>query len=78
MANKKGTIMEKEINKNGKSWGRLMVVIPMEAKLKIMRWQLKSGMRKAEFLRGALLVGANSIATQTGAKDQDESYFDEK
>ena len=70
MAEKK--IMEME--KKEFNWGRLTCSIPMSAKLKIMYWQHRSGLRKAEFLRGAMLIGALKIADETGARHVDESY----
>jgi hypothetical protein len=67
--------VESEMKVRKESWGRLTCSIPMFAKYKIMEWQRKSGMRKAEFLRSAILIGAVQMANQTGAKSPEDRYM---
>jgi hypothetical protein len=66
---------ESEMKVRKESWGRLTCSIPIFAKYKIMEWQKKSGMRKAEFLRGAILIGSVQLANQTGAKSPDDGFM---
>ena len=67
--------VESEMKVRKVSWGRLTCSIPMFAKYKIMEWQRKSGMRKAEFMRGAILIGSVQLANQTGAKNPEEGFM---
>ena len=58
-------------------YGRLQVTLPMPAKSSMLDWAKKSGMKKAEFLRVALMIGANHLATELSAKHPEEGYFDQ-
>ena len=69
---------EKIITTQRGIYGRLQVTLPMPAKSSMLAWAKKSGMKKAEFLRVALMIGANQLATNLSAKDPEESYFEEK
>ena len=46
----------------------------MHIKLVVLSWARKSGMRKAEFLRTAFLIGAQQLATSVNAKSPNEDY----
>lgn len=69
--------MEREINTKRGSFGRIQVTLPMDTKTKMMQWYQKSGLRKAEFFRVALMIGASQLAESVKAKRQDESYSPE-
>ncbi len=57
-------------------YGRLQVTLPMPAKSSMLSWAKKSGMKKAEFLRVALMIGAVQLANDLRAKNLDEGYFE--
>jgi hypothetical protein len=67
-----------EINVNNVNekmiYGRVQVTVPMHIKIVVMSWVRKSGMRKAEFLRTAFLIGAQQLATSVNAKTPNENY----
>jgi hypothetical protein len=72
-----GEIMsEKIISTQRGLYGRLQVTLPMPAKSSMLSWAKKSGMKKAEFLRVALMVGAAQLANDLQAKKLDEGYFE--
>jgi hypothetical protein len=56
------------------TFGRMQVTLPMSVKSSIANWIRRSGMGKSEFLRGALMIGASSLAEQVKAKKTDEGY----
>ncbi len=56
-------------------YGRLQVTLPMLAKSSMLSWAKKSGMKKAEFLRVALMIGAMQLANNLRAKNPNEGYF---
>ena len=58
-------------------YGRLQVTLPMPAKSSMLSWIKKSGMKKAEFLRVALMIGAVQLANDLRAKSPDTGYFDD-
>lgn len=63
------------INNNGNiRYGRVQVTLPMHIKLVVLSWASKSGMRKAEFMRTAFLIGAQQLATSVNAKTPNEGY----
>jgi len=49
----------------------------MAVKNKTLKWQAKSGLRKAEFLRNAFMVGVLLYANQLNAKDINKGFFEE-
>ncbi len=57
-------------------YGRLQVTLPMPAKSSMLAWAKKSGMKKAEFLRVSLMIGAVHLANNLRAKNPNEGYFD--
>ncbi len=58
-------------------YGRVNVTLPLPAKLSMLGWMKKSGMKKAEFLRTALMIGALQLANELKAKNPNEGYFEE-
>ena len=72
------TMSEKIITTQNGVYGRLQVTLPMPAKSSMMSWAKKSGMKKAEFLRTALMIGAIQLANDLRAKHPDEGYFEGK
>ena len=67
---------EKIIRTQSGIYGRLQVTLPMPAKSSMLSWVKKSGMKKAEFLRVALMIGAVQLANDLHAKNLDEGYFE--
>ena len=57
-------------------YGRVNVTLPLPAKLSMFAWIKKSGMKKAEFFRMALMIGALQLANDLKAKYPNEGYFD--
>ena len=68
---------EKIITTQRGIYGRLQVTLPIPAKSSMLDWAKKSGMRKAEFLRVALMIGATKLADDLRAKHPEEGYFDQ-
>jgi len=66
---------EKIISTQRGLYGRLQVTLPMPAKSSMLAWAKKSGMKKAEFLRVSLMLGAIQLANDLRAKNPDEGYF---
>ena len=67
---------EKIITTQSGIYGRLQVTLPMPAKSSMLTWAKKSGRKKAEFLRVALMIGAVQLANDLRAKKLDEGYFE--
>ena len=67
--------MEREITTKKGSFGRIQVTLPMETKTKMMQWYQKSGLKKAEFFRVALMIGVCQLAESVKAKAQNENYL---
>jgi hypothetical protein len=67
---------EKIISAQSGIYGRLQVTVPISAKSSMLSWVKKSGMKKAEFLRVALMIGAVQLANELRAKGIDEGFFD--
>ena len=65
---------EKVITTKRGRFGRIQVTIPMDTKLKMLEWHKKSGLRKAEFFRVALMIGVSHLADSVKAKSKDENY----
>jgi len=59
-------------------YGRVNVTLPLSAKTSMITWAKKSGMKKAQFLRTALMMGALQLANNLMAKDPKEGYFESK
>jgi hypothetical protein len=66
---------EKIITTNRGKFGRIQVTIPMDTKYKMLDWHKKSGLRKAEFFRVALMIGVSQFAESIKAKSKDENYL---
>jgi hypothetical protein len=58
-------------------YGRLQVTMPMQVKVSMLDWAKKSGLKKAEFFRMALMIGAAELAERVKAKGPDEGYFEQ-
>lgn len=72
-----GDRMEEMIIKTRRGvFGRVNVTLPLPAKVSMFAWMKKSGMKKAEFFRTALMIGALQLANDLKAKNPNEGYFD--
>ena len=67
---------EKTIRAKTGNYGRVNVVVPISAKESMMSWMRKSGFKKAQFFRTALMIGTVQLAQQLGIKEQTEEHFD--
>jgi hypothetical protein len=59
-------------------YGRVNVTLPLPVKLSMLSWVKKSGMKKAQFLRSALMISALELANDLRAKDPNEGYFEKE
>jgi hypothetical protein len=66
--------MEEIVTTKRGSFGFIRVTIPMNVKDTMLLWHQKSGMRRAEFFRVSLMIGANHLAESINAKDKGEGY----
>jgi len=57
------------------TYGRVNIVLPLSAKQSILSWMEKSGIKKAQFFRTALLIGSVQLAEQLGVKEQSNNHF---
>ena len=69
---------EQVISRSTGTYGRVQVTIPMKVKNSMLAWAAKSGMKKAEFFRVALMIGAAELADRVIAKDPNEGYLSEE
>jgi hypothetical protein len=69
---------EKVITTQSGVYGRVNVTLPLPAKVSMLNWQKKTGMKKARFLRTALMIGALQLTTNLSAKNANEGYFDKE
>ena len=70
----RNNFMDSEITTPRGSFGRIQVTLPMDIKTKMMQWYQKSGLRKSEFFRVALMIGVCILADSVNAKSNFESY----
>ena len=57
------------------TYGRVNIVLPMKAKQSMLSWMKKSGIKKAQFFRTALLIGSVQLAEQLGIKEKSDNHF---
>ncbi len=69
---------EKIIRAKSGVYGRLQVTLRMPVKVSMLAWVSRSGMKKSEFLRTALMIGAAQLANDLRAKHIDEGYFEQE
>lgn len=66
--------MEQIITTKRGTFGFVRVTIPMTVKDTMLTWFKRSGMRKTEFFRVALMIGVKQLAESINAKNPNESY----
>jgi hypothetical protein len=66
---------EEIIKRKTGSYGRVNIVLPISAKQSILSWMTKSGLKKAQFFRTALLIGSVQLAEQLGIKEKSDDHF---
>ena len=66
--------MDEAITTQRGRYGRLGVTVPIRAKNEILEWARRCGVKKAEFLRWALMTGALQIVTSYGRPNAFERY----
>jgi hypothetical protein len=59
-------------------YGRLNITLPLRAKNSVLDMVNQTGMKKSEFLRQALMVGAMQIAKNYGARNPYELYAESR
>ena len=69
---------EQIIKRKTGTYGRVNITLPYSAKLSMLSWVKKSGMKKAQFFRTALMIGALQLANNLQAKDPNTGYFDKE
>ena len=57
------------------TYGRVYVVVPMTVKESMLSWMRKSGFKKSQFFRTALMIGTVQLAEQLGIKEESENHF---
>jgi len=57
------------------NYSRVNIVVPVNAKKSMVSWIKKSGIKKAQFYRTALLIGSVQLAQQLGIKEKSDSHF---
>ena len=68
---------EKIIKANTGNYGRINVVVPISAKESMMSWMKKSGFKKAQFFRTALMIGSVQLAQQLGIMEESDSHYND-
>ena len=66
---------EKIIRASTGNYGRIYIVVPISAKESMMDWMKKSGFKKAQFFRTALMIGAVQLAKNLGIKEESDNHF---
>jgi len=72
------TMSEQIIKTNTGVYGRVIVTLPLSAKVSMLSWVKKSGMKKAQFFRTALMISALQLANELQAKESNVGYFEEE
>ena len=57
------------------NYSRVNIVVPVTAKESMVSWMKKSGIKKAQFFRTALLIGTVQLAQQLGIKEESDNHF---
>jgi hypothetical protein len=66
---------EEIIKRKTGTYGRVNIVLPISAKQSMLCWMSKSGLKKAQFFRTALLIGSVQLAENLGIKEETDSHF---
>lgn len=66
---------EEIITRKTGSYGRINIVLPITAKQSMLTWIDKSGLKKAQFFRAALMIGSVQLAEQLGIKEKTDDHF---
>jgi len=66
---------EKIIRASTGNYGRVNVVVTISAKKSMMEWMKKSGFKKAQFFRTALIIGTVQLAQTLGIKEESGNHF---
>jgi hypothetical protein len=71
-----GDLMSEEIIKaRSGNYGRINIVVPYAVKETMNLWMQKSGLKKSQFFRTALMIGTVKLAEQLGIKENSEGHF---
>jgi hypothetical protein len=68
---------EEIITRKTGTYGRVNIVLPISAKQSMLSWMSKSGLKKAQFFRTALLMGSVQLAEQLGVKEKSDNHFND-
>lgn len=68
---------EKIIKASTGNYGRINVVVPISAKESMMVWMKKSGFKKAQFFRTALMIGTVQLAQNLGIKEASDNHYND-
>ena len=67
---------EEIIKRKTGTYGRVNIVLPLSAKQSMLTWISRSGLKKAQFFRTALLIGSVQLAEQLGIKEKSDDHFE--
>jgi hypothetical protein len=63
------------INAKSGKYGRVNIVVPWDVKQSMLSWLQKSGLKKSQFFRTALMIGTVQLAEQLGVKEGSSNHF---
>ncbi len=66
---------EEVIKARSGKYGRVNIVVPWAVKQSMLSWLEKSGLKKSEFFKTALMMGTVQLSEQLGIKDKSNSHF---
>ena len=66
---------EEMIKAKSGNYGRVNIVVPWTVKQSMYSWVEKSGLKKSQFFRTALMIGTVQLAEQLGIKEKSDNHF---
>ena len=66
---------EEMIKAKSGNYGRVNIVVPWVVKQSMYSWVEKSGLKKSQFFRTALMIGTVQLAEQLGIKEESDNHF---
>jgi len=66
---------EEVIKARSGKYGRVNIVVPWTVKQSMLSWLKKSGLKKSEFFKTALMMGTVQLSEQLGVKEESDSHF---
>jgi len=66
---------EEVIKARSGKYGRVNIVVPWTVKQAMLSWLEKSGLKKSEFFKTALMMGTVQLSEQLGVKEGSNNHF---